>query len=194
MMRQMNTLDPSEAVRRVNAGEWIITEKIRRWREENGVIRFTLPPTDGTTGLQWVDRFQGKKMQIGVCTKSIFLSDDFKPTSGVVNEIVVLKGILFEDSERITKNIRAQAKIRELIKPNAEVACLIREMFTDAEIEEMGLRWIVAMHEPIKDFDSDPGLLGTGRFDDNPWLNADSDRPDSKWNRDRGFAFVVAQM
>ena len=51
----------------------------------------------------------------------------------------LFKGILFEDSNRISKNIRAEAEHRNLEKPNAEVACLIREKFTDEELKNMGL-------------------------------------------------------
>jgi len=194
IMIQMNITDPNEAVRRINSGEWIVVERARRWREQDGIIRFTLPPTDGTTGQQWIERLAGKKIQIGDCARSMLLSYDFKPTTGVTTEIAVLKGTLFEDSERITKNILAVAETKKLTKLNAEVACLIREMFTDAEIEEMGLRWIIAMHEPINDSDGDPRLLGTSRHDDGPWLDANYDRPGLRWFRDRGFALAVAQV
>lgn len=193
IMSQMNIADPNEAVRRINSGEWIVVERVRRWREQDGIIYFTLPPTDGTTGRQWIERLAGKKIQIGEYSKYIFLSNDFKPTIGIITEIAVIKGMLFEDSERVTKNIRAMAESLKFTKPNPEVACLIREMFTDAEIEEMGLRWIVAMHEPIKDSDGVPFLLGTYRDAGGPWLVARCGRPDDRWFRDSGFAFAVTQ-
>ena len=188
-----NKLGGEEGVDRFLRNELTVVEVVRRWREQDGIIYFTLPPTDGTTGRQWIERLAGKKIQIGEYSKYIFLSNDFKPTIGIITEIAVIKGMLFEDSERVTKNIRAMAESLKFTKPNPEVACLIREMFTDAEIEEMGLRWIVAMHEPIKDSDGDPRLLGTARSGDGPWLNARCDRPDNLWDRDDGFAFAVAQ-
>lgn len=188
-----NKLGGEEGVDRFLRNELTVVEVVRRWREQDGIIYFTLPPTDGTTGRQWIERLAGKKIQIGEYSKYIFLSNDFKPTIGIITEIAVIKGMLFEDSERVTKNIRAMAESLKFTKPNPEVACLIREMFTDAEIEEMGLRWIVAMHEPIKDSDGDPGLLGTDRGGDGPWLNAHCGRPDYRWGRDSGFAFAVAQ-
>ena len=188
-----NKLGGEEGVDRFLRNELTVVEVVRRWREQDGIIYFTLPPTDGTTGRQWIERLAGKKIQIGEYSKYIFLSNDFKPTIGIITEIAVIKGMLFEDSERVTKNIRAMAESLKFTKPNPEVACLIREMFTDAEIEEMGLRWIVAMHEPIKDSDGDPCLLGTGRSDGGPWLGAYCDRPDYQWRCDSGFAFAVAQ-
>ena len=188
-----NKLGGEEGVDRFLRNELTVVEVVRRWREQDGIIYFTLPPTDGTTGRQWIERLAGKKIQIGEYSKYIFLSNDFKPTIGIITEIAVIKGMLFEDSERVTKNICAMAESLKFTKPNPEVACLIREMFTDAEIEEMGLRWIVAMHEPIKDSGGGPFLLVTHRYDGGPWLRAYYDRPGNQWYRDDGFAFAVAQ-
>ena len=42
--------------------------------------------------------------------------------------------------------------------------------------------------------DGDPNLLNANRSDDGRWLNANYDRPDNRWNRDNGFAFVVSQL
>lgn len=174
-------------------GELTVSEPIRSWREQDGVIYFSVT-SDGTTGTQWIDRLEKKGFCIGDYAKSILRSDDFKPTSGVTIEIAVLKGMLFEDSDRITKKIRAEADRRKLTKPNAEVACLIREKFSDEELEAMGLYWIVAMHEPIKDSDGDPYLLCANRNDDGRWLFAYYGMPDFGWSRDDGFAFAVSQV
>ena len=167
---------------------------VRLWQEQDGVIRFTLPSTDGTTGPQWIDRLEGKGFRLSKWAKDVLNLKDFKPTSGVINEIAVLKGMFWNDNKRITKNIRAEADSRKLTKPNAEVACLIREMFSDEEIEAMGLVWIVAMHEPIKDSGGGPSLLGADRSDDDGWLGATYGRPGSEWGRGGGFAFVVASQ
>jgi len=112
----------------------------------------------------------------------------------VTYEIAVLKGMLFEDSNRVTKKIRAEADKRGFTTPNAEVACLIREQFSDDELEAMGLWWIVTMHEPIKDSDGVPSLLGAHRLGDGRWLGAYCACPGSGWGRDDGFAFVVSQV
>ena len=102
--------------------------------------------------------------------------------------------MLFEDNDRITSKIRTEANKRKLIKPEAELGCLIRDTFTDKEIEAMGLVWIVAFHEPIKDSDGDPLLLSASRCDDGHWLYACYDRPVYGWYRDCGFAFAVSQV
>ena len=173
--------------------ELSVSEPIRLWREEDGVIYFSVT-SDSTTGEDWIKCLEGNGFRVGDYAKQMLRSPDFKPTSGVTTEVAVLKGMLFEDNNRITKKIRAEADKRKLSKPNAELACLIREKFTDKEIEAMGLIWIVAMHEPINDSDGDPHLLHANRDDGGRWLFAYNDGPGRRWNRGGGFAFAVSQV
>ena len=162
--------------------------------EEDGVIRFSVT-SDGTTGPEWIDRLEKKGFHVNDYAKSLLLSPDFKPlSSGEPIQIIVLKGELFEDGDRITGNIRAEAGRRGLTAPNAEVACLIREKFSGEEIKEMGLMWLMVMHEPIEDSNGDPYLLGPHRLDDGRWLYACYGGPDGRWSHVGGFAFVVAQV
>ena len=188
----INKLGGEEGVDRFLRDELIISEMVKKWREENGVIYFSVT-SDGTTGSEWIKRLEKKGFRVGDYAKSVLKSDDFKPTNGVTTEIAVLKGELFSDEDRITKNVRAEADKRKLAKPNAEVACLIREKFSDKEIEAMGLWYIVTMHKPIKDSDGDPGLLDADRDGDGGWLGTYYDEPGGRWLRGDGFAFAVAQ-
>ncbi len=195
-----NKLGGEDGVDRFLRDELSVSQPARRWREENGVIYFTLPPTDGTTGEEWIARLESKDFHIGNHAKSVLRSDDFKPTSGVTTEVAVLKGTLFTDNDRITRNIRAKAYAgtftqgRKLSDPNPEVACLIRENFSDEDLKVMGFWWLVAMHEPIKDSDGDPGLLDAYRNDDGCWLGAYCGSPGGRWSRLSGFAFAVSQV
>lgn len=174
-------------------GELTVSEPIRSWWEEDGVIYLSVT-SDGTTGPEWIARLEKRSYRVSDYAKSVLCSKDFKPTSGVTIEIAILKGMLFKDSNRITKKIRAEAESRKLSTPNAEIACLIREKFSDKEIKAMGLYWIVAMHEPIKDSGGDPLLLGAGRDNDGSWLNTGDGSPDNECDRSLGFAFVVSQV
>jgi hypothetical protein len=173
--------------------ELSVSEPTRSWREEDGVIYFSVT-SDGTTGEDWITRLESKGFRVGDYAKQVLRSPDFKPTNGVTTEVAVLKGMLFEDHSRITSKIRAEGALRKLVVPNAELACLIREKFTDKEIEAMGLWWIVVMHEPINDSGGDPSLLYADRCDVGRWLNAYYDRPDGRWDRGCGFAFAVSQV
>lgn len=161
-----------------------------RWLEQADIIYLSVT-SDGTTGPKWIKRLEKKGFRLSDYAKSVLRSPDFKPTYGVTTEINILRGCLFEDRDRITKNIRDMALKRNLSTPNVEVGCLIRENFSDEDIEAMGLWWIVAMHEPIKDSDGDPYLLYAGRDNDGRWLRAYFDDPDDGWGRGSGFAFVI---
>lgn len=174
-------------------GKLTVSEPTRNWREQDGVIYLDVT-SDGRTGPQWIEQLEGKGFRLSDYAKSVLRSPDFKPTSGVTTEIAILKGTLFEDNDRITKKICAEADERKLTKPDAEVACLIRENFSDEEIEAMGLWWIVAMHEPIKDSDGNPRLLGSRLYSDGRWLSASYHAPDYRWRRVDGVAFVVSQV
>lgn len=173
--------------------ELSVSEPTRSWREEDGVIYFSVT-SDDTTGEDWITRLESKGFRVGDYAKQVLRSPDFKPTNGVTTEVAVLRGLLFEDQSRITKKIRAEADKRKLSKPNAELACLIREKFTDKEIEAMGLWYIVAMHEPINDSGGGPGLLNAGRGIVGRWLIAYCGRPGNGWGRNYGFAFAVSPV
>jgi len=161
---------------------------------KHNLISFSVT-SNGLSGKEWITRLESKGFHVGDYAKSLLRSDDFKPTNGVTTEIAILKGMFFEDDERITKNIRSEANRREWITPNAEIACLIREMFTDEEIEDMGLWAIIAMHKSIKDSDGNPNLLSVYRIDDGRWLDTTSGYPDDGWwDREYGFAFAVSQV
>jgi len=166
---------------------------VRRWREQDGVTYFSVT-SDGTTGPQWIERLEKKGIKLSKWAKDVLNSPDFKPTNGATTEVAVLKGMLFEDNDRVTSKIRAEAGKRKLVNPNAELGCLVRDMFTDEEIEAMGLVWIVTMHKPIKDSGGDTNLLGADRRDDGHWLYAFYGEPGRRWNRGGGFAFAVSQV
>lgn len=181
-----------EAALKFLRGELTVSEPTCSWWEQDGVIYLSVT-SEGTTGPEWIARLEKKGFCLSDYAKSVLYSKDFQPTGGVTYEIAILKGMLFEDSSRITKKIRLYAETKKLTKPNAEVACLIRENFSDGEIEAMGLYWIVAMHEPIKDSGGDPRLLYADRDDSGSWLSTIYDYPGIEWHRSNGFAFVLSQ-
>jgi len=180
-------------------GEITVSELPRAWREQDGVIYFSVV-SDGTEGEDWIERMEDKNYCLSDYAKSVLRSPDFRPTNGVTTQVAVLKSMLFSDNDRVTKKIRAEADRRKLKKPNAEMACLIREKFTDEELKAMSLWGIVAMHEPIKDADGDPYLLDARRLPPSrlsggrQWLCAYYDGPGHAWDRWVGFAFTGWQV
>lgn len=188
----VNKLGGMEGVEKFLRGDLIVTEPVRRFTEKDGVITFTVT-SDGTTGLDWIARTEKKGNRVGDYAKQVLQSKDFQPTIGVTYQVKVLKGELFSDENRITQKIRQEAKKRKLETPNAEVACLIRENFSDKELEQMGLWYIVVMHEPIKDSDGHPRLLDVHRDYDGRWLGSYYGDTGRRWSRGSGFAFCALQ-
>lgn len=173
------------AVNQIGPDGHLIPE-VRSWREEDGIIYFSVT-SDGTTGKDWITRLESRGFNLEYRARRVLLSPSFKPTSDMTTEVAVLKGMLFEDNKnRSTKNIFAEGASLKLYQPNVELACLIREKFTDEEIEAMNLIWIVTMHEGLD-------LLYADRCGTGYWLRAYGDGPDYLWGRGSGFAFVVSQ-
>ncbi len=187
------TFDPNALnnfLQRAIEGKFIETDAV--WFEKDGVIYFTVT-SNGKSGKEWIKHFESKGIKIGDYASKILLK--IKPSKkGTVTQIAVIKGEFFSDHNRIMSNIRIEADKRKFEKLNAEVECLIRDMFTDEEIEKMGLSWIVIMHEPIKDSDGDSIFLYAGRLDDGSWLRTLQTRFDGRWLRKDGFAFASQQV
>lgn len=167
--------------------------------DAEGNIHFTVI-SNGRTGEECITYFEnekkdakGKPYRVSDYGKSV-LRNAPAPTNGITYNIVVRPGKKISDSDRITKKIRAAADKKGWLKPHWEVACLIRDTFTDEQLEAMGLWYIVTMHEPIKDSDGGPSLLRSYRDGGGRWLNADYGRPDGYWYGSGGFAFAVPQV
>jgi len=192
VMLQTGETDPSEAVRLVNSGEWVLSKSTRTWNREKDVIRFSLT-SDGTTGKDWIPRLEGKGFRVGEYTRHVLLSKDFVVTTGVVTEVAVLICPKLSGTDRNIYNVLDNATRQMLIKPNAELACLMREKFTDNDIKAMGISYIVVMHEPINDVSGDPTFLALNCYGSGNWLAGSESRPGNVWDHHGGFAFVESQ-
>lgn len=186
----VNKIGGMDGVEKLLRDELIITEKKPKWTEKDGVIRFSVT-SDYSSGEQWITRLQNKGFCVSNYIQTILQSTRFMRTDSGTYEIAVLKGEIFSDDERIITNIRKEAKKRNLRAPNADIACLIREKFSDKELEDMGLYWIIAIHEPIKDSGYNPKLLGAYRRCGGS-LDSDHDNDCYKWCQGSGFAFLAS--
>jgi hypothetical protein len=191
-----NKLGGEDGVDRFLRGELVVSpvETASMWAvDDEGNIHFTLT-SNGFTREQWEQHLERRGWRIGDYARQVLRRASEAPTNGVTYNIVVRPGKKISDSDRITKKIRAAAEKYGWLKPHWEVVCLIRDTFTDEQLEQMGLWYIVTMHEPIKDSGGDPSLLRSDRNDDGRWLRAHYDRPDINWSDDGGFAFAVPQV
>ena len=193
IVKRMRKQGGFDGVEKFLRGELVLAQPNRPWREENGIIYITVT-SDGTTGTEWITRFERKECYISALAKTTLLSKEFKPTSGVTTEVAVLKGVLFAEGKRYAHNVYEAAKDRSLKKPNAEVSCLIRDKFTDDEIEAMGIASIIIMHDPIKDSEGDPQLFAIELSDNDAisWLKWSHADPGIGWLQSAGFAFGVS--
>jgi len=149
--------------------------------------------SDGTTGEEWITRLKKQNFRLSDYAKQVLRSSAFVSTTGVTYNVAIIKGTEFSNEERTTSRIREVAASRGYATPHPEVACLLREKLSDEELEAMGLWWLVTMHEPINVSGGGPRLLGASRDGGGRWLDAYCDQPDSRWDRECGFAFVVPQ-
>jgi len=127
-----------------------------RWHEEDGVIYFDIT-SNGLGGSHWIRRLERSNVLISKWAEGILNSPGFMGSNGVKYSIAVIKGKSFKDDAR-NSDIRAEASLRNFQTPNAEIACLIREAFSNGELKEMGLSSITVFHEPIRN-PLEPGLL-----------------------------------
>lgn len=160
---------------------------------EDDVIYFSVT-SDGTTGEDWIKRLKDKGFLFRKYVEQVLCSPDFKPTNGVTTKVAVLKGRLFENKDRITRKIYVEGDKRKLLKPNAELACLIREKFTDEEIKAMRLLDIAVVHKTINDSDGTPYWLVASCRHGDGWLEAYHGNHDLGYPRDMGFAFAESQV
>ncbi len=189
--------------KRFLGGEFLDSEPTRSWYEQDGVIYFSVT-SDGTTGEEWITRLESKGFRLHDYPKRLIRSFYHVPTKATVIEVAVLKGMLFRrtlfKNELVTRRIHAKVKARlvgcsrNLCKPSIDLACLIREKFTDEEIVAMKLSSIVVMSEPISitSFGASLSLLAVDTLDSGRRISVCSGAPSAKWEPDQGFAFAIS--
>ncbi len=165
------------------------------WREENGIIYFSVT-SDGTSGREWIVRLKEKGIDLMHFVEDLLMSNNFKPSRGVITEIEVMKVTLEGKGEGPSVDIG----VGNFPKPyegmtavmSAEVGCLIREALSDEELtKEMGLMMMIIMHSPI-DTGNGARYLAVTFQGGNPQLIAFVAGPRLPWNGTVGFAFTIS--
>ena len=191
----INRFGGEENFHRFLRGELTVSPPPRNWcLAEDGTIRFSVTST-GETGEEWANWFKANGYDLGSEAEFILHSNSFRPTTGVTYKIAVLPGTFWKDEERITSNIRAKAdslSFKQGQEVNPEIACLIWRMFSNEEIEEMGLTWIITLHDPISGSLGHPYLLGVRRHCGGHRLRASYGQPGDWWDCVDGFASIVS--
>ena len=163
------------------------------WQEEGGLIR-TFAIADGTRAAEWVNRLVSNGVHISDAALSLLKSPDFRTTKNGKVEMAIIKGSLFENCDRSTKNVFAEAEKRRFFEPSMDMACLLIEKLSARELELMGLWTIIIMHKPIKGLDGSLALLSINRINHSPqeiYLGTRHFAPTIDWGKESGFAFTV---
>jgi hypothetical protein len=161
-------------------------------RESRSSYTFSVT-SDGRNAKELILDLEQNGFRVSKCAKRVMSRPPLMVTNGVIYRVGIIFGEEFSDEERTTENIRKEAKRRCWLTPPAEIAPLARERITDDVLEELGLWWLMIMHERIKDSGDDPGFLALFRGAGGRWLGTFDGLPGYGWSRMFGFGFLVPQ-
>ena len=162
-------------------------------RGENpfGVPKTFEVTTDGRSGEQLTVDIEAQGDRVGDVAKQLIHGKKFVATNGITYKLALIMGDEFKDDDRITSNIRAEAAKHGYVDPPMELALYVREMFSDEDLEQIGLWALIIMHEAVADSDGNLSLLGLDRDVGGRSLSAFNVSPDDEWDRGFGFLFLV---
>ena len=168
-------------------------------RNEHGHIVLSITGMD-LTGAQEIERLKASGFRFSSWAESCLLStkaDGYDAKHRLVADQLYKIALMPTKeievaAERTTENLRNRGlQLYRYSKPLGGGIPRIRERVSDKQMEEMGLWYIAAPHDPIEDSDGDPDVLRASRHGDGRWVGARIDRPGSHWRDDGAFAFVV---
>ncbi len=151
------------------------------------------------TGAQEIQRLEAAGYKVGSYAKSCLISkaeDGYDKTHILVGgqsySIALMPTKEIErDAERTTDNMRKLGMQYGYHKLRAGAMPRIREAVSNKQMEEMGLWYVVGLHNPIKDSGGDPRVLAADRDVGGRWLGSHVVRPDDQWFGDGAFAFLA---
>jgi len=155
----------------------------------DGIIYLSLV-TDGASGEDWIFRLEKAGDKVGRYAKIVLRSKKFIPTKKT-HQVAIIKGSLLKDQNNFINELLKEAKLKKLARPTPELACIFREKFSNEDLEEMGLNWVVVMHRPAYDLNNDPIFLGIGRFGFGDAIKMIHGTQNVMCNHGFGFLFVL---
>lgn len=168
--------------------------------EKKSRITFTVTGT-GLTGTEWVTRLEAGGHRVSgwacdVLTKPDYDENHHLEVDKEYKITLVFGKEIRKDSERTTADLKALAR-REIGKQavsglKGELALLVREKFTNKELEDMGIGYIAVLHESIIDSVGGAFVLRSLRHGDESCVDAGYDEPVFQWGDGGAFAFFAS--
>ena len=146
--------------------------------------------SNGRTAGQLIADLEAKGRVVTGWAKDVVSKPQFVTTNGKTYHFVGIRGDEFSDEKRTTANIFAEGARRGYLKATAESAVLLRKQFAQ---EQLGVPYVVVMHEPISDSYGYPHVLGLDRDDGDGYLRAWWALPENRWDREDLFLFLAPQ-
>lgn len=164
----------------------------------------------GLTGAEWITRLESCGYKLSDGAREILSKPDYDENhrleSGKEYKVTLVFGKeIKKDRDRITANLKAIA-MREYGEQSVtdlkgELALLIREKLTNAELKAMCIKYIAVLHEPIIDSDNDIRVLHSDCYGDIVGLNGEASFVDtsygiydSQWGKSGAFAFLQVEL
>jgi len=147
--------------------------------------------TLGLTGSEWITRLE-KKYKLSDYAKQVLNSPSFKLTKKSYDIVIFTIKDIGDKLYYTTKEIEDYAFSKGYERLPVDAACVIREKFTDKDIEKLGLWYIVTMHESIEAYGG-PHFLRADRDGGGGWLRTPWAYPGSFWYDFGAFAWSLPQ-
>lgn len=184
-------------VQRKNPFPYVNRNEFNHNKHGHAIITFT---GNEFTGKQEIKRLEDAGYHLSDYAKQCFLStaNDCYDGNHRLLEGKSYTLALVPDKEIVSQSDRTTIALRKLGekygygKPLAGHVPRIREVLSDEQMKELGIRYVVSLHEPIKNSDGRPLVLRAHRGDDGQWVGACWDRPGRRWSDHGAFAFPVS--
>lgn len=168
-------------------------------RNAHGHVVLTFTGLD-LTGTEEIKRLEEADYDVGNCVRSCLRSirDDsydkhHRLVAGRVYKVALMPGRdIQRDGDRTTKALRRRGMdYYGYGKPLGGLIPRVREVFSDRDMEDFGIWYAAALHDPITDSEGRPSVFFAFRHDDGRQVNAHQDDSDSRWNDDGVFVFPI---
>lgn len=148
--------------------------------------------SSGGTGSDIVKSLKTDHYGVGYEAKAVMCGQNFISTSGERYHPVIVPGAYFEDGERISSFVDQVATRRmRLLVPPIELAHLLRRVLSMEEMERMGFKWVVVMHERVTLPSDEPCRLVISKSGGLPSLHAFIGGERREWRKETGFVYLA---